>query len=237
MIGCKKMVKNKDIAIQLKNITKQYVVHHEKPTFTEQLLSRSEKQVFTALDDVSLTIHKGESIGIIGPNGSGKTTLLKIIAGIATPTSGTVTVNGRVVSLIDLEAGFNPELTGEENIYLNGLIIGMRRKEIEKQFKKIVRFADIGTFIDAPLYTYSQGMKLRLGFSIAIHANPDILILDEGMAVGDEKFRQKSGERIQKFFKEGKTVLMVSHWKIVLTTYCSKFFSISKGKIKVASII
>lgn len=224
-------MKKKQIAIKLKNITKRYVLHHEKPTFSEQLIRRSKKEEFVALDDVSLTIYKGESVGIIGPNGAGKTTLLKIIAGIATPTSGSVSVHGRVVSLIDLEAGFNPELTGEENIYLNGLVIGMRRKEIEKVFKKIVAFADIGQFIDAPLYTYSAGMKLRLGFSVAVHANPDILILDEGMAVGDEEFREKSGDRIKQFFTEGKTVLMVSHWGQFLTKFCDRISHIQNGRI------
>ncbi|NCN83111.1 MAG: ABC transporter ATP-binding protein [Candidatus Pacebacteria bacterium] len=224
-------MKKKQIAIELKNITKRYVLHHEKPTFSEQMIRRSKKEEFVALDDVSLTIYKGESVGIIGPNGAGKTTLLKVIAGIATPTSGTVSVYGRVVSLIDLEAGFNPELTGEENIYLNGLVIGMRRKEIEKVFKKIVAFADIGNFIDAPLYTYSQGMKLRLGFSVAVHANPDILILDEGMAVGDEEFRGKSGERIRQFFKEGKTVLMVSHWLEFLEKYAKRIALVEGGKL------
>ena len=225
-------MKKKQIAIQLEHITKRYMLHHEKPTFSEQLFRRSKREEFVALDDVSLTIYKGESVGIIGPNGAGKTTLLKIIAGIATPSSGSVSVYGRVVSLIDLEAGFNPELTGEENIYLNGLVIGMRRKEIEKVFKKIVAFADIGTFIDAPLYTYSQGMKLRLGFSVAVHANPDILILDEGMAVGDEEFRKKSGDRIKQFFKEGKTVLMVSHWLEFLEKYAKKVLLLNGGRLQ-----
>jgi len=137
-----------------------------------------------------------------------------------------------VVSLIDLEAGFNPELTGEENIYLNGLVIGMRRKEIEKVFKKIVAFADIGKFIDAPLYTYSQGMKLRLGFSVAVHANPDILILDEGMAVGDEEFRGKSGERIKQFFNEGKTILIAMHWQEYLEKSCSCLLYMRGGEIE-----
>ncbi|OGJ20267.1 MAG: hypothetical protein A3A82_02760 [Candidatus Pacebacteria bacterium RIFCSPLOWO2_01_FULL_47_12] len=225
-------MKKKQIAIELKHITKRYVLHHEKPTFSEQLVRRGKREEFIALNDISLTIYKGESVGIIGPNGAGKTTLLKIIAGITTPTLGLVSVHGRVVSLIDLEAGFNPELTGEENIYLNGLVIGMRRKEIERVFKKIVAFADIGTFIDAPLYTYSQGMKLRLGFSVAVHADPDILILDEGMAVGDEEFRKKSGKRIKQFFKEGKTILIATHWLEYLRKNCTKLLNLQEGSIK-----
>ena len=224
-------MKKKQIAIELKNITKRYVLHHEKPTFSEQVIRRSKREEFLALDDVSLTIYKGESVGIIGPNGAGKTTLLKVIAGITTPTSGSVLVQGRVVSLIDLEAGFNPELTGEENIYLNGLVIGMRRKEIERVFKKIVAFADIGKFIDAPLYTYSQGMKLRLGFSVAVHANPDILILDEGMAVGDEEFRKKSGNRIRQFFEEKKTIVLVSHDMHFVTSVSTRTLMLTEGNV------
>src|SRR5690606_20463507 len=131
-------------------------------------------------------------IGIIGPNGAGKTTLLKIISGITTPTGGSVVVRGRVASLIELTAGFHPELTGEENVFLNGLIIGMTRKEIEKKYKKIATFSGLGKFMSTPLYTYSSGMALRLGFSIAVHSNPDILILDETVAVGDESFRKKA---------------------------------------------
>ncbi|MDA1079658.1 MAG: ABC transporter ATP-binding protein [bacterium] len=224
-------MKKKQIAIELKNITKRYVLHHEKPTFSEQVIRRSKREEFLALDDVSLTIYKGESVGIIGPNGAGKTTLLKVIAGITTPTSGSVLVQGRVVSLIDLEAGFNPELTGEENIYLNGLVIGMRRKEIERVFKKIVAFADIGKFIDAPLYTYSQGMKLRLGFSVAVHANPDILILDEGMTAGDEGFRKKSGNRIRQFFEEKKTIVLVSHDMHFVTSVSTRTLMLTEGNV------
>lgn len=204
--------KKKQIAIELSHVTKKYVLHHEKPTLIEQILKKGRNDVFTALDDISIKICKGEKVGIIGENGAGKTTLLKIIAGITSPTKGKVTSAGKIVSLIDLEAGFHPELTGEENIFLNGLLIGMSRTEIQNSFSKIVEFADIGRFIDSPIYTYSSGMKLRLGFSIAVHANPDTLILDEGIAVGDQSFRKKSSEKIESFFSKGKTIIIVSHW-------------------------
>lgn len=223
--------RQRPIAVQLDRITKKYELHHEKPTLAEQLLSSKKKEVFVALDSLDLTIYQGEKIGIIGPNGSGKTTLLKIIAGIATPSSGTVTTHGRVVSLIDLEAGFHPDLTGEENIFLNGLIIGMTRQEIKDQFEKIVAFADLKQFIDAPLHNYSEGMKLRLGFSIAIHSQPDILLLDEMITVGDEEFQEKSGKKIEELFRQNKTIIVVTHWLEFLKKHCQVLYTFSEGKI------
>lgn len=222
--------KKKQIAIQLKGVTKRYILHHEKPTFSEHLIRRRKKEVFTALDNIDLTIYKGEKVGIIGRNGSGKTTILKIIAGITTPNEGTVKTYGKVVSLIDLEAGFHPDLSGEENIFLNGLIIGMSKKEIEEKFQDIIDFADIGQFIDAPLYTYSEGMKLRLGFSIAVSADPDILILDESISVGDQNFQKKTSAKIEEFFQAGKTILVVSHWIEFLEKHCERFVWMNKQK-------
>jgi len=221
----------KEIAVQLSHVTKTYTLHHEKPTFIENVVKRSRSEQFTALDDVSLTIYKGEKVGIIGPNGSGKTTLLKIIAGITTPNFGTVKTNGKVVSLIDLEAGFHPDLTGEENIFLNGLLIGMSKQEIREKYQTIIEFADIGRFIDAPLFTYSEGMKLRLGFSVAVHADPDILILDEGMGVGDDDFFKKSSQKILEFLKQKKTVVIASHWLDYLKKNCKRIIWFKNGKI------
>lgn len=218
-------------AIEIFNVSKTYVLHHEKPTFLEQIFHGSYREKYTALENISLKIFKGESVGIVGPNGAGKTTLLKIISGITTPTSGQVKVNGRVVSLIDLEAGFNPELIGEENIYLNGLIIGMRREEIRRQFKNIVKFAGIGQFINAPLYTYSQGMKLRLGFSVAIYAKPDILILDENMSFGDKDFRLRSLEMIKNFKLNKKTIVFATHNDLLLKELCQKIYLIKDGNL------
>lgn len=222
------------IAIKLTNVTKQYTIHHEKPTLVEKMVKgvrQLAEEKFLALHDVSLTIKKGEKVGIIGPNGSGKTTLLKIIAGITTPTSGIVETHGKIVSLIDLEAGFHPDLTGIQNIYLNGMLLGMSKYDITKKLDSIIRFADIGIFIDTPLFTYSQGMKLRLGFSIAIHANPDILLLDENIAIGDEDFQKKSNRTIEKYYKTNKTILIVSHWMDYVNANCQKVVRIIDGKI------
>jgi len=222
---------DKDIAVSLTKVTKNYTIHHEKPTLVEHIIV-GRYESFFALKDINLKIKKGENVGIIGPNGSGKTTLLKIIAGITSPTQGKVECRGSVVSLIDLEAGFHPELTGEQNIYLNGLLIGLRKKEIAKRIKKIIRFAEIGSFIDTPLYTYSAGMKLRLGFSVAVHADPEILLLDENLSVGDREFREKSFNKIHEFFKSGKTIVMASHYLEIIKKMCSKVYWLEKGRIK-----
>lgn len=225
------MPTRKIVAIQLKNATKTYELHHEKPTLSERILQEKKPQRFTALSKLDLVVYKGEKIGIVGSNGSGKTTLLKIIAGITTLTSGSLQTKGKIVSLIDVSAGFHPDLTGRENIFLNGLVIGMNKKEIQQKYKKIVEFADIGKFIEAPLYTYSEGMRLRLGFSVAIHADPEILILDEGISAGDLNFQQKLNTKIQEAFKQGKTILIVSHVLEYLQLYCNKILWIKKGKL------
>lgn len=230
------MKKNKQsqpqtIVIQLKNVTKKYNLYHDKPTFVENVFKSGFHEQFTALDKVSLTIHKGESVGIIGSNGAGKTTLLKIIAGIAFPNQGLVRTRGKIVSVINLSAGFQPDLTGEENIFLNGLVLGMSKIEIEKQFKNIIEFANIGQFIDAPLYTYSSGMKLRLGFSVAIHANPDLLLLDEGVLTGDSRFKNKSEKTINKLLLSNATVLMAGHNIRSLKKLCSRLIWFDNGRI------
>ncbi len=224
------MKKGSDIAIRLSGVSKRYTIHHEKPTLVEKLVNGRNEE-FWALKDINLTIKKGERVGIIGPNGSGKTTLLKIIAGITTPTSGTVETHGKIVSLIDLEAGFHPDLTGIQNIYLNGMLLGMRKQEIEKKLKAIIMFADIGQFIDTPLFTYSEGMKLRIGFSVAVHADPDILILDEGISAGDERFRKKSQTKIINFLRRGKTILVVTHWLDFIKANCERILLMANGCI------
>lgn len=226
------MKKNKKIAIELKNVCKTYCIRHEKPTLIENVLYRQKNELFQAINGVSLTLFKGDKLGIIGNNGSGKTTLLKLIAGITKQKSGSILIKGKLVSLIDLEAGFHPDLTGEENIFLNGLIVGMSHKEIMQKINDIISFANIGSFINAPLYTYSSGMKLRLGFSIAVHSDPDILLLDEGFAVGDEEFRMKANKKIEGFVKAGKTLVMVSHWMDELKKNCDKFVWLESGKVK-----
>jgi ABC-type polysaccharide/polyol phosphate transport system ATPase subunit len=221
----------KHLAVRLTDVSKEFVVHHERPTLTENILNRGFHESFWALKKINLTIGTGEKVGIIGPNGSGKTTVLKIINKITTPTTGTVETWGKVVSLIDLEAGFHPDLTGEENVMLNGMLVGMSRSELRSKLRRIIRFAGIGTFIDAPLYTYSDGMKLRLGFSIAVHTNPEILVLDEALAVGDQDFHRKSFAKIQEFFRLGKTIILVSHNLSFIQKYCTRVVWLERGEI------
>lgn len=225
-----KMDKGK-IAVELRNVSKKYTLYFEKPTLAENILNWKKKEEFFALKQINLNIKKGESVGFIGPNGSGKTTLLEIIAGITYPTTGIVKTYGKVVSLIDLEAGFHPELTGEENILLNGLLTGMSKEEIKKKMSKIKKFAGIGKFINAPFYTYSSGMRLRLGYSIVVYSDPEILVMDENLAVGDEDFRKRSKEKLHEFIKNGVTIMMASHNLDYLGEICQRLVKLRHGKI------
>jgi len=222
----------KEIVININNVTKIFNLYHSKKFLFKSIFSKNKYEKFKALNQVSLKIEKGESIGIVGLNGSGKTTLLRIIAGITKPSSGNVSVLGKIASLTELEAGFQPDLSGKENIYLNGLIIGMTKKEINKQYSKIVNFAGLKKFIDLPLYSFSQGMKLRLAFSIIVNSNPDILLIDENIAVGDKNFRGKCIEKILKLTSQGKTLIVASHWLHFLRICCNRVVWIDKGKIK-----
>ena len=219
-------------AIRITHATKHYTLHHAKPTFTDRFFGRTQSEKFIALNDLSLTVQKGEKVAVIGKNGSGKTTLLKMICGITKENSGKVDVQGRVVSLIDLEAGFHPEMNGYENILLNALVIGMQKQEVEKKLGDIIEFAGIGSFIDAPMYTYSEGMKLRIGFSVAVHANPDILVLDEMIATGDAGFQQKCFAKVDQFFKEGKTIIAVSHITQYLEESYDRFVWLDNGQVR-----
>lgn len=221
---------NNSIAIRLTSVSKRYTIHHEKPTLVEKLVNGKDEE-FWALKDINLTIKKGERVGIIGPNGSGKTTLLKIIAGITTPTNGTVETHGKIVSLIDLESGFHPDLTGIQNIYLNGMLLGMSKQEIENKMNAIIAFADIGQFIDAPLFTYSTGMKLRLGLSIALYANPKNLVLDEGLGAGDEKFRKKVRHILETKYHGKNTIIVSTHNLEFITQQCSRIIIVKHGSI------
>lgn len=220
-----------NLAIKLTNLSKMYQLHHEKPTLVENLFKINKKETFIALDDINLEIYKGEKIGIIGSNGSGKTTLLKVISKITTPTKGNIKTWGKVVSLIDLSAGFHPELTGRENVFLNALLLGMGKEKVVGKYKDIVEFADIGSFIDSPLYTYSSGMKLKLGFSVAVATDPDILILDEGIAAGDENFQIKSDKKMKELFKEKVTFIVVTHWLDYVREHCQRVIWVDKGRI------
>lgn len=223
---------NSKVAIRLTNVSKKYILHHHKPTLAENILHFRKKEEMLALKDINLEIKKGEKIGIIGSNGSGKTTLLKIITSITCPTAGDIQVNGRVVALIDLGAGFHPELSGSENIYLNGMLLGINKREIKEKFTQIINFSGLGEFIDAPFYTYSSGMKLRLGFSIAIHSNSDILLIDEVFVAGDQEFQKKSLLAIKEFFNKGKTIVFISHYLKSVSKLCPKTILLEKGKIR-----
>ncbi len=215
--------------IQFAHITKTYAIHHEKPTFVEKFI-RKGNDSHIALKDVSLTIHEGERVGIIGSNGSGKTTLLKMIARITFPTTGSVETIGNVISLIGLDAGFNEEMSGIDNIYLNGMILGMSKEDIRKNLSSIIDYAQLREFIDVPLHTYSMGMQLRLGFAIAMHAKPDILILDEGIDVGDAKFRDKARRHLRRLYGK-KTLVLVSHNLYAIADICKRVIIMDKGVI------
>jgi len=225
------MKQQPEIAVQLTGVSKKYEIHHEKPTLMEKL-TKGRNEIFWALRDINLTIRKGERIGLTGPNGAGKTTLLKIIAGITHPTEGTVTHRGKIVSLIDLEAGFHPDLTGLQNVYLNGMLLGMTKRQIEAEMRSIIAFADIGRFIDVPLFTYSYGMKLRLGFSVAIHSNPDTLILDEGLGVGDAKFRKKSQAYLKRLITTNRTFILATHSEDFIRANCDRIITLRRGSAR-----
>lgn len=232
------------IAIDVDNVTRIYQkfsARHRFQTFKSALLkgnifkSLQADELVTALDRVSLKVEKGTTFGVIGENGSGKSTLLKVIAGIAKPTSGRVNVQGKVSALIELGAGFHPEISGRENVYINGIMLGLTKKEITEKFDDIVRFAELEEFIDAPVKTYSSGMYMRLGFSIAINVNPEILLVDEILAVGDASFVPKCLDRIDDFRRRKKTILFVSHDLSTVEKVCDKVAWLREGKIQIIS--
>jgi len=193
--------------------------------------NRDNGNLLWALDGVSFEVEEGETLGIIGPNGAGKTTTLKLLSRVTRPTSGRISVKGRVSALIELGAGFHPDLTGRENIYLNGTILGLTRKEIDKKFDQIVEFAELEEFIDTPVKRYSSGMYVRLGFAVAVHVDPDVLLVDEVLAVGDYLFRDKCIQRINEFRKAGKTMVVVSHNKEMIQKLCNRVLFLYQGKV------
>ena len=225
---------SEEIAIALEQVSKHYKLFERKADRMREALHPFKKRYhkeFYALNDISLEVKKGEILGIVGMNGSGKSTLLKVISGIIPPSAGKVTVNGNIVPLIELGSGFNPEFTGLENVYFYNSIMGYSRKETEKIIKKIIDFAEIGDFIHQPLKTYSSGMRARLSFAVSVNIDPQILILDEILSVGDELFRRKSFAKIEEFFKAGKTVLFVSHSEGSINQLCSRAVMLYKGRI------
>jgi lipopolysaccharide transport system ATP-binding protein len=184
-----------------------------------------------ALSDISLSIPRGMTLGIIGQNGSGKSTLVRIIAGIYTPTTGAVVTHGRVSALIELGAGFHPEFSGRENIYVNGIILGLSKREIRRRFDEIVDFAGLREFIDSPVRTYSSGMYMRLGFSVAVHVDPDILLVDEVLAVGDEAFVRKCLDKMEDFRRQGKTLVLAGHDLALIERWCDAAILLDKGRM------
>jgi lipopolysaccharide transport system ATP-binding protein len=228
--------------VELKGISKRYRlgVGHEgireviTNSFRRNLRGNSsdqKNQYIWAINNINLKINEGETVGVIGPNGAGKTTILKIISKVTQPTTGTVTVNGRVSALIELGAGFHPDLTGRENIYLNGAILGMSRQEIRKRFDEIVEFSELEEFIDTPVKRFSSGMYARLGFAVAAHVNPDILLVDEVLSVGDESFQIKCRDFIHSFVKSGKTSIFVSHNMYAIDQLCHRVILLDRGRI------
>ncbi|MDQ0619546.1 ABC transporter ATP-binding protein [Arthrobacter globiformis] len=223
-------------AIEVKNINKQFVLRHTR-SIKEAIVwlvkgrkgDLSEK--FHALHDVSLEINQGEAVALLGFNGSGKSTLLKHISGVMVPDNGTVRTRGRVAGLIEVGAGFHHDLSGRDNVYLNGAILGMTEEQINERFDSIVEFAEIGKFIDTEVKFYSSGMYLRLAFSVAVHTDPEVFLVDEILAVGDEPFQKKCIEKIQELAAEGKTLVVVSHDLDLVSRICDRGILLERGNI------
>ena len=224
----------KDVAIQVTNLTKMYKLYNKNTDRLKDALGfkRNGKKIYKehlALNNVNLTIHKGETVGIIGTNGSGKSTILKIITGVLSPTSGTVEVDGHISALLELGAGFNMEYNGIDNIYLNGMMIGFTEEEINKRLDAILDFADIGDYVYQPCKTYSSGMFVRLAFAVAINIDPEILIVDEALSVGDVFFQAKCYRKFEEFKEQGKTILFVSHDLSSISKYCDRAVLLNQG--------
>lgn len=228
--------------IQASALSKRYVLHHNRPlTIKERVLEmmgrrrhRMTSEEFWALKNISLTIGSGECVGIVGRNGSGKSTLLKLVAGIAVPTSGQLLVSrtARIVSMIELGVGFHLELTGRENVFMNASIHGMSHEEIEAVYGRVVEFSGLGHFMDVPLMNYSSGMHLRLGFAVAANLEPDVLLLDEVLAVGDEEFQKRCFVTIQRMLERGTTVIFVSHDAAAVASICQRVCVLHRGLLR-----
>ena len=223
----------KDVAISVRGVSKAFRVGPATPkTFKERLMAQtSSKPSFQALENVSFDVYRGETFGVLGHNGSGKSTLLKIVAGIMSPSSGEIEVTGRLSALLELGAGFHPELTGSENIHLNATILGLSPGYVARVFDDIVDFAELEGFIDTPVKHYSSGMRARLGFSVATHLEPDVLLVDEVLAVGDERFRRKCMERVHRFRSIGRTMVLVTHGISLVSQLCQRCAVLSHGEL------
>ena len=224
-----------DPAVSVRDLGKRFRLYHERNQSLKSALMRrkvSEHEDFWALRNVTFDVPEGSNFALIGSNGSGKSTLLKCLAKIYWPDEGEITSRGRVASLLEVGSGFHPELSGRENIYLNGSILGMSRKEVSKKFDEIVDFSEIGHFIDQPVKSYSSGMYVRLGFSVAIHVQPDVLVVDEILAVGDAAFQEKSRAKFDELHEQGRTVILVSHSLSTVMQMCDQAAWIEKGELK-----
>jgi ABC-2 type transport system ATP-binding protein/lipopolysaccharide transport system ATP-binding protein len=229
---------NSEETIRLEHVSVRYNVPREKiGSFKEYMIRRMQRRIeyeeFLALKDVNLSVYRGEVLGLVGRNGAGKSTLLKLVARVIPPTTGRVWVKGRVAPLLELGAGFHPDLTGRENVYLNGALLGFSQHGMDEKFNRIVDFAELWDFIDAPLRTYSSGMVARLGFAVATDTQPDVLIVDEILGVGDEAFQKKCGDRIQSFRDAGTTILLVSHNMVTVQRMCNRAALLEHGEIKI----
>jgi ABC-2 type transport system ATP-binding protein len=224
-----------DFAVSVSEVSKRFLSHTERPTSLKERVVRGGRRAsvdFWALRDVSIDVAHGETLGLIGANGSGKSTLLKIMAGILRPTSGTVHASGRIASLLELGAGFNGELSGRDNIYLNASLLGLTRRDIDAAFDEIVEFSELGEFIEGPVKHYSSGMYVRLGFAVAVHVEPDILLVDEVLAVGDEHFQRRCLDKIRDFQDQGRTILFVSHSSPLVEQVCGRAVVLDHGRIQ-----
>lgn len=222
-----------EYAIVVDSVTKMYKLYEKSSDRMREALGLSKKPLYKehyALRDLSFTVRRGETVGIIGTNGSGKSTILKIITGLLNPTEGKVEIDGRISALLELGAGFNPEYTGIENIYLNGTMMGFSREEVDKKMDDILSFADIGEFVKQPVKTYSSGMFVRLAFAVAINIEPEILIVDEALSVGDVFFQAKCYQKFEEFKQMGKTILFVSHDLSSVSKYCDRVILLNKGE-------
>lgn len=222
-------------AITVEGVWKTFRLYRERNQYLKATITRGRRskfEEFEALQDVSFDVPQGQTFGIIGSNGSGKSTLLKCLAGILTPDRGELSAGGRTAALLELGAGFHPELSGRENVALNGAILGMTRREIEKRFDEIVEFAGLERFIDTPVKNYSSGMVVRLGFAVAINVEPEILIIDEVLAVGDEEFQARCFRKIEQFRREGRTIVFVSHGLSQVSQLCDDALWLDKGRVR-----
>jgi len=223
-----------DIAISVENLSKCFHIYSRPSDRLKQMLVVGKKQYFNefwAVKDISFDIKKGETVGIVGRNGSGKSTLLQLVCSIFDPTGGSIKANGRIAALLELGSGFNPEFTGRDNVYMNAAILGLSHKEIDARFDDIAEFADIGQFIEQPVKTYSSGMMMRLAFAVAINVEPQILVIDEALSVGDELFQRKCFARIQKIKENGATILFVSHSGGAIIELCDRAILIDDGEL------